>query len=59
MDFVKLKISTLWKALFRKSEDKPQTGKNICKHISNKGFVSKYTKNSNTNNPIKNRESSE
>ena len=29
--------------------------KNICKHISNKGFGSKNTKNSNTSNPIKNR----
>ena len=27
--------------------------KNICKHISNKGFVSKHTNNFNTNIPIK------
>ena len=33
--------------------------KNICKHTSNEGFVSKHTKNANTNNPMKNRERSD
>ena len=54
MDFIKFKISTLWKAIFKKSKYKPQTGrKNFCQHTSNKDSASNMQRTLTQTTPLK------